>query len=51
MDDELRLYQQVHAKLKNRSREVQVRTLEWVAKKLYEEHQAGQIEPAAPPAE
>ena len=37
MDSELKLYQQVHAKLRKYPRAVQVRTLEWVAKKLYEE--------------
>jgi len=51
MDKELKLYQQVKAKLDKQPRDMQVRTLEWVAKKLYEEHEAKLEAVAPPPAE
>ena len=50
MDNELKLYQQVKAKLDKHPRDVQVRTLQWVASKLHEEHEA-KLEAAAPPVE
>jgi len=48
MDPELRLYQQIHAKLKKQPREVQIRTLSWLANKLHEEHEEVSQEPPVP---
>lgn len=53
MDSELKLYQQIQTKLRKHPRDVQVRTLEWVAKKLYEEFELPKVTegplPPAPP--
>jgi hypothetical protein len=51
MDSELKLYQQVKAKLDKHPRDVQVRTLQWVASKLHEEHEAKTTAVEPPPAE
>lgn len=40
MEPELKLYQQLHTKLKKYPRDVQIRTLAWVSNKLREEQEA-----------